>query len=111
MPVLSTLLRRAVCTLLLCLATGPVLAQGLPDRKVTPEEICHALIWTGHLSFMAQGDPQKVVEDAIHSWQRSKKYTETKELPEDQIAELLTEGEAQRDSFGWAILEDKSIGF
>ncbi len=111
MPVLSTLLRRAACILLLSLSASPALAQGLADRKVTPEELCRALIWTGHLTFMAQGEPQQIIEDAIHSWQKSKKYPETKELPEDQLAELLTEGEARRDSFGWATLEDKSIGF
>ncbi|HZP98458.1 MAG TPA: serine protease [Reyranella sp.] len=111
MPVLSTLLRRAACALLLCLAVGHAHAQGLTDRKVTPEDICRALIWTGHLSVMTQGEPQRIVEDAIHSWQRSKNYPETKELPEDQLAQLLTEGESRRDSFGWAMLEDKSVGF
>jgi len=52
-----------------------------------------------------------VFRQALQDWQTSKHYKATETLPDEQMSELLAEGDKQRESFGWAMLTDKSIGF
>ncbi len=110
MPTLSTLLRYATVVFAGAIALGQAHAQGLSDRKISDQEILRALIWTGHYSVMSLEDPDVLYHNAVHDWQTSRHHQQTKELTDEQITELLTEGDAKRDSFGWAKLEDKSIG-
>jgi S1-C subfamily serine protease len=103
-------LRWIALALAFALIMGNACAQEIPDRKITGEEIRRALIWTGHFSVMTRDEPEAAFRNAFHSWQKSRHYAETKELPEDQVPELLSEGDRVHDSVGWAKLEDKSIG-
>jgi hypothetical protein len=59
---------------------------------------------------MSQGDPVVIYRSAAQSWQKSKGYKATEHLADEQVSELLAEGDKQRESFGWAKLEDKSVG-
>ena len=111
MPFLPALLRLVIGALLGALLALPAIAQELPAPKITGDDIRRALIWTGHLSVMKTGDPAAIFHSAFQSWQTSKGYKTTDDLPDEEVAELLAEGDKQRDSFGWAKLEDKSIGF
>ena len=83
----------------------------VPMDEISSRDIAQALMWTGHLGIglnkAVANDPKK----AIEAWQKSKKYAVTEELTEEQTVELVKEGLKKRDSFGWAILRDKSIGF
>src|SRR5215470_16575999 len=103
--------RLAIVALVLGLLALPAAAQDLPAPKITGSDIRRALIWTGHLSVMKTGDPAAIFHSAMQSWQTSKGYKATDDLADEEVAELLAEGDKQRDSFGWAKLEDKSIGF
>jgi hypothetical protein len=111
MPPLPALWRHLAGALVCALLALPAAAQDLQTPKITGADLRRALIWTGHFSVMNTGDPVAIFRAASQSWQVSKKYRPTDELPDEQVAELLAEGEKQRDSFGWAKLEDKSIGF
>jgi len=111
MPFLPALLRHVIGALLGALLALPAIAQELPAPKITGDDIRRALIWTGHLSVMTTGDPAVIYRTAMQSWQTSKGYKATDTLADEQVAELLAEGDKQRDSFGWSKLEDKSIGF
>jgi Trypsin-like peptidase domain len=111
MPTLPALFRHVVCTLSGVLLVLPAAAQDLPTTKITGADLRRALIWTGHYSVMNPGDPNTLFRAGLQSWQASKKYKVTDSLPDEQETELLAEGDKQRDSFGWAKFEDKSIGF
>jgi S1-C subfamily serine protease len=111
MPTLPALFRPIAGALISVLLALPVAAQELPAPKITGDDIRRALIWTGHYSVMNTGDPNVLFRAAAQSWQASKKYTVTDTLADEQESELLAEGDKQRDSFGWAKFEDKSIGF
>jgi S1-C subfamily serine protease len=111
MPRFPALLRLVACALLCMLPALPAAAQDMPTPKITGSDVRRALIWTGHYSVMTVGDGSDLYRSAFQSWQASKKYKATDTLPDEQMAELLAEGDKQRDSFGWAKLEDKSIGF
>jgi len=111
MPSFPALWRPVVCALLCLLPGLPAAAQEMPTPKITGSDVRRALIWTGHYSVMTTGDGHDLYRAAFQSWQASKKYKVTDSLPDEQMAELLAEGDKQRDSFGWAKLEDKSVGF
>jgi Trypsin-like peptidase domain len=111
MPFLPALLRHVIGALLGALLALPAVAQDLPAPKITGDDIRRALIWTGHLSVMTTGDPAAIYRTAMQSWQTSRGYKATDTLADEQVSELLAEGDKQRDSFGWSKLEDKSIGF
>ena len=111
MPTLPAFLRSLLLALVCALTTLPAWAQELPAPKITGDDIRRALIWTGHFSAMSQGDAAAIYHSAIQSWQTSKGYKATDHLADEQVSELLAEGDKQRESFGWAKLEDKSIGF
>ena len=111
MPTLPAFLRSLLLALVCALTTLPAWAQELPAPKITGDDIRRALIWTGHFSAMSQGDAAAIYHSAIQSWQTSKGYKATDHLADEQVSELLAEGDKQRKSFGWAKLEDKSIGF
>jgi hypothetical protein len=114
-PNFLNLFRHLACTLACsmggALLAWPLAAQDLPTARITGDDLRRALIWTGHLSVMSTGEPTALFKSAMQSWQASKKYKPTETLPDEQVSELLAEGEKQRDSFGWANLEDKSVGF
>jgi hypothetical protein len=111
MPTIPASFRPAIVALVLGLLALPVAAQDLPAPKITGGDIRRALIWTGNLSVMSTGDPAVIYRTAMQSWQTSKGYKATDDLADEEVAELLADGDKQRDSFGWAKLEDKSIGF
>jgi hypothetical protein len=111
MPTLPALFRHLAGTLVCVLLALPADAQDLPATKITGNDLRRALIWTGHYSVMNTGDPNTLFRAGLQSWQASKKYKVTDNLPDEQEMELLAEGDKQRDSFGWAKFEDKSIGF
>ncbi len=111
MPQTATLLRRTALALALAGATTTAGAQGLSEHTITGQDILRALIWTGHFNMMTTDEPAVAYQNAFHDWQKARRYSETKHLPEDQAQELLVEGEARRNSFGWTTLEDKSVGF
>ncbi len=111
MPTLPAFLRSFLLALVCALTTLPAWAQELPAPKITGDDIRRALIWTGHFSAMSQGDAVAIYHSAIQSWQTSKGYKATDHLADEQVSELLAEGDKQRELFGWAKLEDKSIGF
>ena len=100
MLTLSSLFRRAAIVAVTCAAVGNAHAQGLSDRKISGQEILRALIWSGQYSVMSLEDPDVLYHNAVHEWQKSKHYPETKELTDEQVTELITEGDAKRDSFG-----------
>lgn len=83
----------------------------VPMDEISSGDIAQALIWTGHLGIglnkAVANDPKKAME----AWQKSKKYPVTEELTDEQTVELVKEGLKKRDSLGWAILRDRSIGF
>ena len=110
-PSFSALFRRLACALVGALLAWPAAAQDLTTGKITGDDLRRALIWTGNLSVMSTGDPAALFKAAFQSWQTAKKYKPTETLPDEQVSELLAEGEKQRDAFGWATLEDKSVGF
>jgi hypothetical protein len=111
MPTFPAFFRSLLLALVCALATLPAWAQELPAPKITGADLRRALIWTGHYSVMNTGDPAILFRAAVQSWQASKKYKVTDNLADEQEVELLAEGDKQRDAFGWAKLEDKSIGF
>ena len=111
MPTFPALLRLVAGALVFALLALPAAAQDLATPKITGADLRRALIWTGHYSVMNMGDPNTLFRAAVQSWQASKKYKVTDNLADEQEIELLAEGEKQRDSFGWAKLEDNSIGF
>jgi hypothetical protein len=111
MPTFPALFRSLLLALVCALATLPAWAQELPAPKITGADLRRALIWTGHYSVMNTGDPAILFRAAVQSWQASKKYKVTDNLADEQEVELLAESDKQRDAFGWAKLEDKSIGF
>jgi hypothetical protein len=111
MPTLPAFLRPVLSALVCALVALPALAQELPSRKITGDDVRRALIWTGHFSVMSTGDPDILFHTAFKSWQASKGYAATDNLPDEQVTELLSEGEKLRDSFGWATLDDKAVGF
>src|SRR5262245_7292445 len=111
MTLLSTLRRHLAGAFVCSLFALPTVAQDMQRPTISGADLRRALIWTGHYSVMNTGDPVAILRAASQSWQVSKKYKPTDELPDEQVAELLAEGDKQRDSFGWAKLEDKSIGF
>ncbi len=106
-PVSLRFLTALLTGLLLALPAG---AQDVTPR-VTANDLRRALIWTGHYSYMNAGEPADLFRAGSQSWQASKKYKVTDSLSGEQQAELLAEGEKQRDAFGWATFEDKSVGF
>lgn len=113
MPSILAAIRPVLCALagslaLLCVAAQ---AQEVPEAKITGNDLRRALIWTGHLSLLERGDPVIVFRKAFQSWQVANGHTATETLPDEQMGELIADGERQRDMFGWATLEDKSIGF
>lgn len=85
---------------------GPV-----PMDEISSGDIVHALIWTGHLGIGLNKSVANDVDKAKQAWLTSKKYKIADELTDEQTVELVKEGLKKRDSFGWAILRDKSIGF
>ncbi len=111
MPTLRALFRHVSGALLCALLAMPAIAQDLPAQKITGDDLRRALIWTGHYRVMSTGDGSALFHTAIQSWQASKHYKVTDNLSDVQEMELLAEGDKQRDSFGWAKFEDKSIGF
>jgi hypothetical protein len=111
MPTLPALFRRFAGTRVCVLLALPAAAQDLPVQKITGDDLRRALIWSGHYSVMSTGDGSALFRAAIQSWQASKHYKVTDNLSDVQEMELLAEGDKQRDSFGWAKFEDKSIGF
>jgi len=111
MPTFPAFFRSLLPALVCAFATLPAWAQELPTPKITGADLRRALIWTGHYSVMNTGDPAAIFRAATQSWQASKKYKVTDHLADEQETELLAEGDKQRDAFGWAKLEDKSIGF
>jgi hypothetical protein len=113
-PLTIASVRSAVCALasgLALLSAAGASAQELPAAKITGDDLRRALIWTGHYSVMAKGDATTVFHDAFQGWQKSKGYPAADNLPDEQVSELLAEGDKQRDAVGWTTLEDKSIGF
>jgi hypothetical protein len=102
--------RSLIVAVVAALLALPAAAQDIA-AKITGDDIRRALIWTGHLGAINTGDPGIVFRTAMQSWQKSKGYKETDQLADEQVMELLAEGDKQRESFGWARLEDKSIGF
>jgi hypothetical protein len=111
MPTFPAFFRPLLPALVCALTTLPASAQELPAPKITGADLRRALIWTGHYSVMSTGDGLTLFRAAVQSWQASKHYKVTDNLADEQEVELLAEGDKQRDSFGWATLEDKSIGF
>jgi len=111
MPTLPASFRPAIVALVLGLLALPAVAQDLAAPKITGDDIRRALIWTGHYNTMKTGDPAATFRGAFQSWQTSKGYKATDNLPDEEVAELLADGDKQRESFGWAKFEDKSIGF
>src|SRR5260370_6790174 len=109
MATLPAFLRRALCALICALVARRALAQELPSRKITGDDLRRALIWTGHFSVMSTGDPAVIVRSAFQSWQTSKGYAATPSLPDEQVMELLSDGDKQRDAFGLGTLEGKPI--
>jgi hypothetical protein len=113
-PSILASVRSIFCALasgLALLSAAGATAQELPAAKITGDDLRRALIWTGDYSIMSKGDPAAIFRDAFQRWQKSKGYTLTESLPDEQVSELLAEGAKQRDAFGWTTLEDKSIGF
>jgi S1-C subfamily serine protease len=104
-------LRRSLALLACSLALLPALApaQELPFDKVSGSELRQALIWTRHLELW-DGDPIAAVQKATKSWQASKGYKQTDTLSDDQASQLLAEAVKQRETVGWSILQDKSVG-
>lgn len=106
----SASIRRSACLLACTLVTAPVaFAQELPIDKVTGPELRQALIWTGHLELW-DGDPAAALQKASKAWQAAKGYEQTDTLSEDQANELMAEAVRHRNSVGWSILQDKSVG-
>jgi hypothetical protein len=110
MPSRLASLRFVTFALAVMLLAVPAGAQDLVP-KITGDDIRRGLIWTGHLGLTNPGDPVAIFRAATQSWQKSKGYKATEQLADEQVAELLAEGDRQRESFGWSKLEDKSIGF
>jgi hypothetical protein len=83
----------------------------VPASEISSADIHQALIWTGYLGIglnkSVANDPRKAMQD----WLKSRKYPAADELTDEQTVELVREGLKRRDSFGWAMLRDKSIGF
>lgn len=111
MPTVPANLLRLVCALMCALAACGAAAEDKPAEKVTPTDIRRALIWTGHYSAFVDGDPVSLFKKATRSWQKSKGYSPTEMLADDEVSELLADGQSKREATGWAKLEDISIGF
>ena len=112
MSAIPPFLRCVLCALcsIVALATA-VAAQELPSRKISPEEIRRALIWTGHYSMLAKGDGLAAYNQAVQAWQAAKHYPLTEELSNEQVSQLVAEAEGRRDAACWSTLEDKAVGF
>ena len=83
----------------------------VPIEEISSDDVIQALVWTGHLGIGLEKSTPTDPKAAIKSWQKSKKHPVTDELTPEQTVELVKEGLKKRDSFGWAILRDKAIGF
>ena len=111
----SASIRRSACLLACTLAMAPAafapatFGQELPIEKVTGSELRQALIWTSHFELW-DGDPAAALQKASKAWQAAKGYEQTDKLSEDQANELKAEAVNHRNSVGWSILQDKSVG-
>ncbi len=113
MPARPLSFRILVCTVaagLALLPLGRVSAQQLAAEPLAAD-IRHALIWTGHLTAFAERDTPAAIRAAAQDWQKSKRYSVTQTLSNEQSDELVAEGTKHRESVGWSVLRDKSVGF
>ncbi len=86
--------------------SGPI-----PPGAISTTDIQNALVWTRHYGGMVDGEAGPYLRRAISGWQTSKGHQATGTLTSSQTMDLVTEGLKARDSHGWALLVDDSIGF
>jgi hypothetical protein len=82
-----------------------------PAKDITPADIQQALIWTRRYSAMVDGTIGPYTRAAIGQWQTSRGYAQTGALSPPQSVELVREGLARRDDYGWGTLVDDAVGF
>ena len=82
-----------------------------PPDAITPADVREALMWTGHLDAAFRGELNVAVRKAAQAWQKSKGHALTDTLPDDQVAELVSQALKERDDVGWSVLRDNAVGF
>ncbi len=82
-----------------------------PAKDITAADIQHALIWTGHFDATVDGAIGPYTQHAIAEWQASHGHAQTGILSVPQTVELVREGLARRDDYGWGQLVDDTVGF
>jgi peptidoglycan hydrolase-like protein with peptidoglycan-binding domain len=74
-------------------------------------DVQKALVWTQHYSSMVDGDFGRMTRAAVESWQRSQGFKPTGMLEPEQATELVRQGMALRDHWGWTTFRDESVGY
>lgn len=82
-----------------------------PAKDITPADIQQALIWTRHYGAIVDGTIGPYTRAAMGRWQASRGYAQTGALSPPQSVELVKEGLARRDEYGWGTLVDDAVGF
>ncbi|CAN5189149.1 hypothetical protein BH10PSE6_BH10PSE6_16630 [soil metagenome] len=82
-----------------------------PAKDITAADIQHALIWTRHYGATVDGAIGPYTQRAVAGWQASHGYPQTGILSAPQTVELVREGLARRDEYGWGHLVDDTVGF
>jgi hypothetical protein len=82
-----------------------------PAKDISPADIQQALIWTRRYGAMVDGTIGPYTRSAIGQWQASRGYAQTGALSPAQSVELVKEGLARRDEYGWGTLVDDVVGF
>lgn len=88
-------------------ASGTSLAADL----IRTVDVQKALIWTQHYGSMVDGDYGRMTRGAVESWQRAQGLKPTGMLEPAQAMELVRQGMAVRDHWGWTNFRDDTIGY
>ncbi|MGE0426357.1 MAG: trypsin-like peptidase domain-containing protein [Reyranellaceae bacterium] len=98
-------------------AQGPASAFDRPGAGplsadlIRTVDVQKALVWTQHYSSMVDGDFGRMTRAAVESWQRSQGFKPTGMLEPEQATELVRQGMATRDHWGWTTFRDDSVGY
>jgi len=82
-----------------------------PARDITAADIQQALVWTRHYGAMVDGTTGPYTQRAIGEWQGARGFAQTGTLSPVQSMELVRDGLARRDEYGWGYLVDDVVGF
>jgi len=81
-----------------------------PADAITPADVREALMWTGHLRAVFTGELDAAVRKSAQAWQKSKGHAPSDTLPNEQVAQLVSQALKERDDAGWSVLQDTAVG-